>query len=454
MNTEPLEHLQSLYDSIENRYPISAGSPALAEAVHFQSNRDRPIHRWFHFKEGFSADLFRALGINADILDSQDSIFIDPFCGCGTTLLAGDLECQWQAHRIGFEINPFLAFVAATKANWRDFDPDDLTQTAENILSVPLCNDFSHMDRPELSTFHRSELIDPGRLSELLDSVQRIQLLNIPERDLLLLGVAATIERVSFYRKDGRALRILRSPKHLYERNSRTVTESLRQIWSLFASDLRALSGGHLRRPAGRATILQDDGRLMPHTGTLGVGQGDVDLMLYSPPYLNHIDYTEVYKAELWLLGFVRTRQQMLSLRKQTFRSHASVRVDHANPNLSDNLARAVDAATKAIIISKDSWHQNFGRLCLAYLADMQSALHRQYALLRPGSQSICIVANSAHGSKQSRIPVATDLFVASLAETVGFHVEQILIARQLRRRDHLNRFLRESAIVLRRPSA
>jgi DNA modification methylase len=31
----------------------------------------------------------------------------------------------------------------------------------------------------------------------------------------------------------------------------------------------------------------------------------DFDLILTSPPYPNNIDYSEVYKLELWLLGFI-----------------------------------------------------------------------------------------------------------------------------------------------------
>ncbi len=76
-----------------------------------------------------------------------------------------------------------------------------------------------------------------------------------------------------------------------------------------------------------------------------------------------------------------------------------------------------------------------------------------QYELRRPGDYCVCVVANSPHGTQQRRIPVAVDLFLTAIAESAGFEIERLLLARQLRRRDRLNRFLRETVIVLRRPA-
>jgi hypothetical protein len=169
--------------------------------------------------------------------------------------------------------------------------------------------------------------------------------------------------------------------------------------------------------------------------------------MVYSPPYLNHIDYTEVYKVELWLLQFVATQQAMLDLRKQTLRSHASISVTAAHPILPADVARALEIAVAAVTATGTKWHRHFGILAHAYLADLSQTLERQYELLQPGGRAVCVIANSAHGSSQHRVPIAADLFIAALADAIGFQVEQFLVARQVRRRDHLNRFLRETVL-------
>jgi hypothetical protein len=117
MSAALLTQLERLYQAIQHRYPVMQGSPELAEAVQFRSNRTRPVHRWFHLKEGFAASLLFAIGIETRELYREEAIFLDPFCGCGTTLIAGDIEHRWRARRIGVEINPFLAFVAKVQTS-------------------------------------------------------------------------------------------------------------------------------------------------------------------------------------------------------------------------------------------------------------------------------------------------------------------------------------------------
>src|SRR5665811_14605 len=123
------ERLEALYDASQASLPVAEGLPALATAVHFGTNRHRPVHRWFHFKEGFSADLLHALGIDTRTMSDPGSIFLDPFCGSGTTLLAGDLEHRWCGQRFGLEINPFIGFVADTKIQWREYSADPVSYT-------------------------------------------------------------------------------------------------------------------------------------------------------------------------------------------------------------------------------------------------------------------------------------------------------------------------------------
>jgi hypothetical protein len=387
-------------------------------------------------------------------LCKKDALFVDPFCGCGTTVLAGDLQCGWRGSRVGFEVNPFLAFVARTKVSWREYDPKRLAGCATQILSRPLTEDFTAVPRPPLSTFEKVDMIAPARLSALLDAVQRVKGLATPERDLLLLGVAAAAERVSFFRRGGRALRILRSPAELSERTGTSVCDVLQRNWSAMVEDLQALQSYRRDVKVGPGAVIDGDGRELCPPAELTLMTGTASLITYSPPYLNHIDYTEVYKVELWLLGFVQSQEEMLAIRKQTLRSHASIGVEVTKPELPEKVSQALELATNRVSISDKPWHRSFGRLALAYLADMRASLERQFELLLPEAHCVCVVANSAHGTKNLRVPIAVDLLLASLAESVGFDVVRIMVARQMRRRDHVNRFLRESAIVLRKPKA
>ena len=55
--------------------------------VSFQANRDRPVYRWYKFKEGFSASLIEYLITSHNI--KRGARLLDPFAGSGTSLFVG-----------------------------------------------------------------------------------------------------------------------------------------------------------------------------------------------------------------------------------------------------------------------------------------------------------------------------------------------------------------------------
>jgi len=62
--------------------------------------------------------------------------------------------------------------------------------------------------------------------------------------------------------------------------------------------DLRELSEDEIQPLRVECQILAGDGRTLQIPE---LGGKAFDLIIYSPPYLNNIDYSEVYKLELWL---------------------------------------------------------------------------------------------------------------------------------------------------------
>ena len=198
-----------------------------------------------------------------------------------------------------------------------------------------------------------------------MDACERVATLSEPEASLLLLGVASCVGDVSFFRKDGRALRILDQEAVPLDRRDLTAERALRLVWARYEADLRGLSSDH-SRIAGPGVVIQGDGR------DVEMGQqgeriaGRVALMVYSPPYLNHIDYTEVYKTELSLLGFVRKQDEMLGLRQATMRSHSSVlfpgQDDEAKTlaRVPTDVTEAVAATASIVEGSGSRWHLRF----------------------------------------------------------------------------------------------
>ena len=65
----------------------------------------------------------------------------------------------------------------------------------------------------------------------------------------------------------------------------------------------------------------------------------------------------------------------------------------------------------------------------------------------------VYVVGNSLHSAGNSAFVIAVDILIADLARRVGFEVDRIDVARQLRRRQVSSHYLRESVVFFRRPT-
>jgi hypothetical protein len=215
-------------------------------------------------------------------------------------------------------------------------------------------------------------------------------------------------------------------------------------------TDLRSLSK-HTAHLPGPHHVVQGDGRDLAIDTRDVLGDRGVMLVAFSPPYLNHIDYTEVYKVELWLLGYVAKQNEMLDLRRRTLRSHASVLFDEPDEDLPEMVTEAIKLACDAVEQSRSRWHARLRPVAIGYASDLQRSLRRQHALLAPEGRVVCVVGNSSHGRGEHVATIAADLWICQIAAGLGFEVEKLVMVRRLRRRGDECQFLRESAVVLRK---
>ena len=79
----------------------------------FKQNKQKPVHRWFSYVEGFSGDFVQKIMKEFEI--KSDSVILDPFSGSGTTFVESSLA---GIQSYGYEINPFLTFTSKTKTNF------------------------------------------------------------------------------------------------------------------------------------------------------------------------------------------------------------------------------------------------------------------------------------------------------------------------------------------------
>lgn len=444
-------NLDAAYLSFEKSIVCQNGQPnTYAHLPHFNGNKNQPIHRWFIYKEGFSSELLawvcKATNQNLNDIES----LLDPYLGVATSLLSAQLTYRGTQDLtlVGVERNPFAAFVSRAKLKWQSYD-----QAKVKALVPKLVQAIQKRDRKfelvDLTTVQDQRIFNRRRLQDLLFAryIISTMLSDVDEHDFFLLGWASIIETVSNVRKDGRALRIV-------EKDARPAIHVLLESrWNEMLDDLRTAADSikEVERGAIRATVYEGDGRTLI---VLPDPDQRFDLILYSPPYLNNIDYSEVYKLELWLMGLVTSGEQFKELRLSTFRSHPSVRFYETN--YLESLARdtwprrLVDAIVNDLVRDEDfRWRS---RLIKAYADDMLVSLSSQFVRAKPGARVVCVVGNSLHGKTDGATPIATDLIIAALAQEVGFQIERLQITRHTNRRSREHP-VRESIILMQRPT-
>lgn len=447
--SDELSDLQSLYHAYERTISVipAPQDGSLKNLVTFDNCKDSPVHRWYTFKEGYSNKLLRTLEEREIIPKKFAASLLDPFCGVATTLLSCQIpgENGHIRRAVGIERNPAIYAIAKAKLNWPNYRLRAVSHFIKR-LKAPKRGRRGAMPTPELSTLtavkNGKRAFEPGVLEELIFYRNWVKE-NCPskiELDFFMLAWTSVIEPASNTRKDGRALRLVEA------QDSPNVKQLLVDRCELMLEDLSSLEKEP--RPDSRTDIVPGDGRHLPFK------DGSFTALCYSPPYLNNIDYSEVYKLELWLRRDVTNRDQFRALRLSTLRSHPSV----AFPSTSvcDRLSsRTWIRRLKSALITalpQDDFRKMRTVLFSGYVDDMLITLKEQARVAIPGAPIVCVIGNSLHGGRDNpSVPVCTDLLISAAARAVGFETAQIQIARQLPRRDHKNGWLRESIVVMRK---
>ncbi len=425
------------YRRLEGTLPVEM-APELSRLVVSGSNDQLPIHRWFRFKEGFSADLLKTVLCSLQKERSENLCLLDPFCGAGTTLVsAQELARSTKMVAMGIEQNPFIHFVARTKTSWPLMNSEKILELGESILEDSRSMSAAIPALSGLITGRCMSRYNALRLAVIRNAIRADG--NSPNHDALMLGLASAVEQLSKTRKDGRALRLV-------QRGRQEIRRVLSEKWVQIASDVRFMQ--QLAPEACMPRVVRGDGRV---PGTHGISPNSVDMVLTSPPYPNNIDYSEVYKLELWLLGFITDSTDFLKLRKATFRSHPTAADVDLNDDFSAGLRKGMLRQVLGPIIrrTKCSSERYRHRLIMGYASDLWLTLTAHHVLLKRDGICAIVVGNSLHGGKHLPYLIPTDLIVSAIAESTGYTVKKIAIARNFRRRLSGNHFLRESVIVL-----
>lgn len=368
--------------------------------VTYVPNKKTPIFNWFPYKEGFSRDL--VIKILHEFQIPHGGNVLDPFGGCGTTVLT----CRQQGfNSVAVDILPIAVFVATVKLrDAEEYNLEILKKAINELLDTPYKEPTGKL--PDIPIIHKA--FPPNTQKELLFFKEEILKTPDPKiRDFLLLGLLSILVDVSFTSKDGQYLRLVEKTippvSVVLTRKLQVMLSDLKGITlqeqsSLFEKNDNVLSRGY-------AKVLLGDAR------KLGLPSNTFNAIITSPPYLNRYDYSRIYALELGL-NFVKDAADLKKIRHSLLRSHIEVKPAPTNDVKVPALLEILGNLNK-----KDLNNPRIPIMIKGYFEDMKLAIEEMYRVCKKNAVVALVVGNVRFEGEI--VPV--DLILTEIAKNAGF---------------------------------
>ena len=419
--------------------------------VTFEDNKRTPVHNWFYYKEGYSNKIISKLAcdlVKENIIDlkiptgskgsKKRPILLDPFCGTGTTVLAG-IDMGFNA--IGFDITPLSVFV--TKVKTQRYDILALKKAADMIVHLKFKKPAIKWQKLKIvdinRAFNKYAREDMLFLKENIEKFYMDGYFDEKARDFLMLALISIVPEVSNTVKDGGFLRIVKKRhtppvRHKFKQKLKKMIRNFNNPQSMeFQDNLQDNLQGNLPE----ALVDLADARSLP------LADESVDLVITSPPYLNMVDYTKIYVIESSLISNLTEIEKARSLSVRS-----SLGSDY---NVKDS---AIKSTVEKII--KDTSGYDFrlrsqtgvSGTIVGYFEDMYIAAGQMYRVLKKGGAACIVIGNSCFPEGV----INCDEVLAATGEELGFDVVGIWSAKKrVCPRGAVRDTARESIVILKK---
>ncbi len=375
-----------------------------------------PFQAWRKFKEAFAPEL-----IQRAISESKIDVArcVDPFGGSGTTSLA----CQFLGVQpTTVEVNPFLADLIEAKLS--NYNADNIASDLGVVLRK------ANRRKGGVATAFKGApptFVEPGkegrwifdasvaaRIAAIRSAIDDLP--SAKHRRLFRVLLGGILTDVSNVIVSGKGRRYRRAWQEL-DRDPRSVDHKFSEAVKFAVAEIHAFG----RRSCLSYDLLRGDARAVDFAGE------KFDLAVFSPPYPNSFDYTDVYNVELWGLGYLSDSASNAHLRRSTLSSHVQIKREFAPPPTgSSKLTRAV---VRLRARREDLWNPHIPEMVGAYFSDMLAVLANLRRAMRKRSMVWMIVGDSKYNDVHVRV---ADI-LADLVEMRGWKVTELEACRSMR---------------------
>lgn len=381
-------------------------------STNFVDNMSLPLHRWFRYSAGFSADWVES--VIATTAGEKQIRVLDPFAGSATTLLAAQSS---HVASMGLDSHPFVARVARAKLSWTA-DSQVFRGRAKQLLA-----DFESKPLPDSLPILLTKCYTTETLTDLLSL--RDQIAESQQGDsvdeLLWLAFVAIVRAVSHV---GTAQWQYVLPNKR-KRGAISVYEAFRAQVGRMASDMDW-------RQATCQPVYPTDYRCADARISDNYPTNWATHVICSPPYANNYDYADATRLEQTVLGEVAGWGDLKKTRQGLVRSCSQHMVKY-NPDQAFNdvilkpIVNELRSVYEELSVVRDSHggKKAYHHMVLAYFHDLASV----WACLRKattfGAQICFVIGDSAPYG----VHVPVERWLGELAVSAGFkswHFEKV----------------------------
>ena len=381
----------------------------LARSGSFIDNMSLPVHRWFRYSPGFSAEW--AAQLIGEKISEAGQYVLDPFAGSGTTLLAAD---SLQVRSIGWETHPFVYRVAQAKLNW-NLDEKAYLDKVQLVLEAAKnnCSDILLTDKSLLLRCYEHTSL--ARLASLRDAYKQQCKDDSPDWELVWLSITSILRECSGVGTAQWQYVLPNKRKVKYKEPF----EALQQKAQLFADDIRIAKA---LKYESLSTMGLTDARSPDDEY-----QQNIDLVVTSPPYPNNYDYADATRLEMMFWGEIEGWSDLQSTVRQylihSCSQHSAAEKLSLDDLLSNEDVKPILSELEPVCRELEEVRlmkggkKTYHTMIAAYFCDLAKVWKSLRKVCKPNSTICFVVGDSAPYG----VYVPADRWLAMLALEVGF---------------------------------
>ena len=393
--------------------PDAKGARRNGRSGTFVDNMALPVHRWFRYSAGFSAEWVRAVVRDrlARMGGAELSV-LDPFAGVGTTLIACDAE---NVESLGLENHPFIHRVSVAKLRGIRTESLAFLDLFKRFMnSLPGNTEGRLNSSPLLSKCYATDTLSKliSMRNHFLEGFDK----GTGESELLWLAITSILRQCSNV-ATAQWQYVLPNKKRAYAGQIRpqdVLTDKVRQM--LEDMDEARFMGWESR---SRTTLT--DAR------NPEVSETEFDLVVTSPPYPNNYDYADATRLELTFWGEIAGWGDLQgTVRKNLIRScsqHAAAEklvldellAEPAIEPIREGLSDACRELAKVRLTR--AGRKTYHTMAAAYFRDIALVFQSLRPMCRDGSTMCFVVGDSAPYG----VYLHVDRWFGDLALAAGF---------------------------------